>query len=140
MECGSSGRRPPRGRPESCMTSGRCTRAAGRAAGGARCRPIRATLPGCRAACAAWHGWPRGSDGGAQTRCEIGGRPMTSHATPSQSHAVTSRELYSAVYGTVLASALLAALQRDGDQYTPYYDAVWVLVTATTAALAHGYA
>ncbi|MEU4843718.1 hypothetical protein [Streptomyces gilvosporeus] len=65
---------------------------------------------------------------------------MTSHATTSQSHAVTSRELYSAVYGTVLASALLAALQRDGDQYTPYYDAVWVLVTATTAALAHGYA
>ncbi|GHC66187.1 hypothetical protein [Streptomyces flavofungini] len=44
------------------------------------------------------------------------------------------------VYGTVLASALLAALQSEGTPYTPYYDAAWVMVTAGTAALAHGYA
>ncbi|MFE0107296.1 hypothetical protein [Streptomyces sp. NPDC059009] len=44
------------------------------------------------------------------------------------------------VYGTILASALLAALQRGEEPYTPYYDASWVLVTAGTAALAHGYA
>ncbi|MFD9905672.1 hypothetical protein [Streptomyces sp. NPDC059063] len=44
------------------------------------------------------------------------------------------------VYGTVLASALLAALQSEGERFTPYYDAAWVMVTAGTAALAHGYA
>ncbi|MFG2296612.1 hypothetical protein [Streptomyces sp. NPDC048603] len=48
--------------------------------------------------------------------------------------------LFGGVYGTVLASGLLAALQRKGDEYTPFYDASWVLVTAITAALAHGYA
>ncbi|MFC7309726.1 hypothetical protein ACFQVC_36620 [Streptomyces monticola] len=48
--------------------------------------------------------------------------------------------MFGGVYGTVLASALLAALQRTGGHYTPYYDASWVLVTAGTAALAHGYA
>ncbi|GGR94993.1 hypothetical protein GCM10010252_37140 [Streptomyces aureoverticillatus] len=44
------------------------------------------------------------------------------------------------VYGTVLASALLAALQSESEPFTPYYDAAWVMVTAGTAALAHGYA
>ncbi|MEU6120742.1 hypothetical protein [Streptomyces sp. NPDC047123] len=48
--------------------------------------------------------------------------------------------MFGGVYGTVLASALLAALQSSGTPYTPYYDASWVLVTAGTAALAHGYA
>lgn len=48
--------------------------------------------------------------------------------------------MFGGVYGTVLASALLAALQRTGHSYTPFYDASWVLVTAGTAALAHGYA
>ncbi|MFP3990887.1 hypothetical protein U9R90_26145 [Streptomyces sp. E11-3] len=47
--------------------------------------------------------------------------------------------MFGGVYGTVLASALLAALQADGS-FTPYYDAAWVMVTAGTAALAHGYA
>ncbi|MEV5976101.1 hypothetical protein [Streptomyces sp. NPDC052114] len=47
---------------------------------------------------------------------------------------------FGGVYGTVLASALLAALQSEGTPYTPYYDAAWVMVTAGTAALAHGYA
>lgn len=48
--------------------------------------------------------------------------------------------MFGGVYGTVLASALLAALQSEGTPYTPYYDAAWVMVTAGTAALAHGYA
>ncbi|MER7174612.1 hypothetical protein [Streptomyces mesophilus] len=48
--------------------------------------------------------------------------------------------MFGGVYGTVLASALLAALQSGGSPYTPYSDAAWVMVTATTAALAHGYA
>ncbi|WP_019885709.1 hypothetical protein [Streptomyces purpureus] len=48
--------------------------------------------------------------------------------------------MFGGVYGTVLASALLAALHSEGDRYTPYYDAAWILVTAATAALVHGYA
>lgn len=44
------------------------------------------------------------------------------------------------VYGTILTSALIAALHSEGQAYTPYYDAAWVMVTAGTAALAHGYA
>lgn len=48
--------------------------------------------------------------------------------------------MFGGVYGTVLASALLAALQQSGGTYTPYYDAAWLAVTAVTSALAHGYA
>ncbi|MFJ7263022.1 hypothetical protein ACIQV2_23000 [Streptomyces globosus] len=48
--------------------------------------------------------------------------------------------MFCGVYGTVLASGLLAALDEKGGTYTPFSDATWVLVTAITAALAHGYA
>ncbi|MFF3857971.1 hypothetical protein [Streptomyces sp. NPDC002209] len=47
--------------------------------------------------------------------------------------------MFGGVYGTVLASGLLAALNQEGDAFTPFYDASWVLVTACTAGLAHGY-
>ncbi|MFE9630519.1 hypothetical protein [Streptomyces sp. NPDC006463] len=47
--------------------------------------------------------------------------------------------MFGGVYGTVLASGLLAALDQKGGDFTPYYDASWVLVTAATAGLAHGY-
>ncbi|MFD3547384.1 hypothetical protein ACFWUW_17585 [Streptomyces sp. NPDC058655] len=47
--------------------------------------------------------------------------------------------MFGGVYGTVLASALLAALDQKGGDYTPFYDASWVLVTAVAAGLAHGY-
>ncbi|MFE2927751.1 hypothetical protein [Streptomyces goshikiensis] len=47
--------------------------------------------------------------------------------------------MFGGVYGTVLASGLLAALDQKGGEYTPFYDASWVLVTAAAAALAHGY-
>ncbi|MFB6619976.1 hypothetical protein ACIGFK_33325 [Streptomyces sp. NPDC085524] len=47
--------------------------------------------------------------------------------------------MFGGVYGTVLASALLAALDQQGGEYTPFYDASWVLVTAAAAGLAHGY-
>lgn len=47
--------------------------------------------------------------------------------------------MFGGVYGTVLASGLLAALDQEGGDYTPFYDASWVLVTAATAGLAHGY-
>ncbi|MBW5424056.1 hypothetical protein GKQ77_21220 [Streptomyces sp. BG9H] len=48
--------------------------------------------------------------------------------------------LFGGVYGTVLASALLAALHSGDAVYTPLYDAAWIMVTAGTAGLAHGYA
>uniref|UniRef100_A0AAU2JL97 Uncharacterized protein n=1 Tax=Streptomyces sp. NBC_00049 TaxID=2903617 RepID=A0AAU2JL97_9ACTN len=47
--------------------------------------------------------------------------------------------MFGGVYGTVLASGLLAALDQKGEEYTPVYDASWVLVTAAAAGLAHGY-
>ncbi|WP_234331055.1 hypothetical protein [Streptomyces sp. NRRL F-4474] len=47
--------------------------------------------------------------------------------------------MFGGVYGTVLASALMAALHQEGEDFTPFYDASWVLVTAATAGLAHGY-
>ncbi|WP_308369345.1 MULTISPECIES: hypothetical protein [unclassified Streptomyces] len=47
--------------------------------------------------------------------------------------------MFGGVYGTVLASGLLAALDQKGGDYTPFYDASWVLVTAVASALAHGY-
>ncbi|MFD5512410.1 hypothetical protein [Streptomyces sp. NPDC059761] len=47
--------------------------------------------------------------------------------------------MFGGVYGTVLASGLLAALDQAGAEDTPFYDASWVLVTAGAAALAHGY-
>jgi hypothetical protein len=48
--------------------------------------------------------------------------------------------LFGGVYGTVLASAVLAALHDEGPDFRPFYDAAWIVVTAMSAALAHGYA
>lgn len=48
--------------------------------------------------------------------------------------------MFGGVYGTVLASALLAALHNEGERFTPVYDALWILVTAAAAGLVHGYA
>ncbi|RDG36441.1 hypothetical protein DVH02_20075 [Streptomyces corynorhini] len=50
------------------------------------------------------------------------------------------RLLFGGVYGTVLASALAAALDHDGGPEAPGYDAVWVLLAALASAAAHGYA
>ncbi|MFJ3200629.1 hypothetical protein [Streptomyces sp. NPDC086989] len=47
--------------------------------------------------------------------------------------------MFGGVYGTVLASGLMAALNQEGEAFTPFHDASWVLVTACAAALAHGY-
>ncbi|MFE9258968.1 hypothetical protein [Streptomyces sp. NPDC006879] len=48
--------------------------------------------------------------------------------------------MFGGIYGTVLASALLAALQNEGERFTPEYDAAWILVTAVASGLVHGYA
>ncbi|MFC9428017.1 hypothetical protein [Streptomyces sp. NPDC056987] len=50
------------------------------------------------------------------------------------------RLLFGGVYGTVLASVLVAALGHDTGPTSPGYDAVWVLLAALASAAAHGYA
>jgi hypothetical protein len=50
------------------------------------------------------------------------------------------RLLFGGVYGTVLASALGAALNHDTAPSSPGYDALWILVASVAAAAAHGYA
>lgn len=60
--------------------------------------------------------------------------------TPSPPSRRGADWMFGGVYGTVLASGLLAALHQTGEDYTPFYDASWILVTAVTAGLAHGYA
>jgi hypothetical protein len=48
-----------------------------------------------------------------------------------------SNTLYGGVYGTVITSALLAALDRT---YSPIYEAEWIVVTVVIAAVTRGYA
>jgi hypothetical protein len=50
------------------------------------------------------------------------------------------RVLFGGVYGTVLASSLVSALDHDTGQPDPAYDALWILVAALATAAAHGYA
>lgn len=50
------------------------------------------------------------------------------------------RLLFGGVYGTVLASALAAALDHDSGPPNPGYDALWILVASIATAAAHGYA
>lgn len=50
------------------------------------------------------------------------------------------RLLFGGVYGTVLASALVSALDHDTGSPDPGYDALWVLVASFASAAAHGYA
>ncbi|KOT95982.1 MULTISPECIES: hypothetical protein [Streptomyces] len=48
--------------------------------------------------------------------------------------------LFKGIYGLVLASALVAALDVPGEKANPGQDALWVLLTALVSAVAHGYA
>ncbi|MFD5284767.1 hypothetical protein [Streptomyces rubrogriseus] len=50
------------------------------------------------------------------------------------------RWLFKGIYGLVLASALVAALDVPGEAANPGQDALWVLLTALTSGAAHGYA
>ncbi len=52
----------------------------------------------------------------------------------------SDRWLFTAIYGLVLASALVAALDIPGEGAEPGQDALWVLLTALASAAAHGYA
>ncbi|MCQ6553686.1 hypothetical protein NPS70_10830 [Streptomyces sp. C10-9-1] len=53
---------------------------------------------------------------------------------------VQPRATFCGVYGLVQATVLLAALHSEGEVYTPFADAAWILVTALASVLAHGYA
>jgi len=48
--------------------------------------------------------------------------------------------LFSGIYGLVLASAMVAALDATGEDADPGADALWVLITALASSAAHGYA
>ncbi|MEU9837518.1 hypothetical protein AB0D67_38800 [Streptosporangium sp. NPDC048047] len=50
------------------------------------------------------------------------------------------RTLFGAVYGTVLASSLAAALDKTGVPPNPGYELLWILVSALVSAAAHAYA
>ncbi|MFP1629990.1 hypothetical protein ACLB9X_33765 [Streptomyces sp. 5K101] len=50
------------------------------------------------------------------------------------------RWLFSGIYGLVLASAMVAALDAAGEKADPGPDALWVLLTALASSAAHGYA
>ncbi|MFD9289219.1 hypothetical protein ACFWBV_13180 [Streptomyces sp. NPDC060030] len=52
----------------------------------------------------------------------------------------TEQALFSGIYGLVLASALVAALDATGEKADPGPDALWVVLTALAASAAHGYA
>lgn len=48
--------------------------------------------------------------------------------------------LFSGIYGLVLASAMVAALDAAGEEADPGSDALWVLLTALASSAAHAYA
>lgn len=66
-------------------------------------------------------------------RTGVAPRPTSRHRPPEQS-------LFSGIYGLVLASALVAALEATGEESDPGPDALWVLLTALASGAAHGYA
>ncbi|GJF22528.1 MULTISPECIES: hypothetical protein [Streptomyces] len=53
---------------------------------------------------------------------------------------LAERWLFRGIYGLVLASAMVAALDVPGEKADPGQDALWVLLTALASAAAHGYA
>ncbi|MEV5342127.1 hypothetical protein AB0K93_27150 [Streptomyces sp. NPDC052676] len=55
-------------------------------------------------------------------------------------HRPPEQSLFSGIYGLVLASALVAALDATGEKADPGGDALWVLLTALASGAAHGYA
>ncbi|MEV8129427.1 hypothetical protein AB0P07_36335 [Streptomyces sp. NPDC085944] len=74
---------------------------------------------------------------------------MSEHAGPAPAGSLTPRGilrsrperwLFKGIYGLVLASALVAALDVPGEEANPGQDALWVLLTALTSGAAHGYA
>ena len=55
-------------------------------------------------------------------------------------HQPREQWLFRGIYGLVLASAMVAALDATGEQADPATDALWILLTALASGAAHGYA
>ncbi|WP_432155590.1 hypothetical protein [Streptomyces sp. bgisy153] len=55
-------------------------------------------------------------------------------------HQPPKQWLSGGIYGLVLASAMVAALDATGEKAEPGPDALWVLLTALATSAAHGYA
>lgn len=55
-------------------------------------------------------------------------------------HQRPERWLFRGVYGLVLASAMVAALDATGDKADPGPDALWILLSALASGAAHGFA
>ncbi|WDV52687.1 hypothetical protein PV963_21050 [Streptomyces coeruleorubidus] len=74
------------------------------------------------------------SDRAGQVRPDsVARRRIVRRRPPQQS-------LFSGIYGLVMASALVAALDATGGRAEPGPDALWVLLTALASGAAHGYA
>ncbi|MGW0817707.1 hypothetical protein ACWD00_31570 [Streptomyces viridiviolaceus] len=55
-------------------------------------------------------------------------------------HRPPEQWMFSGIYGLVLASAMVAALDPSGEEADPGQDALWVVLTALASSAAHGYA
>ncbi|MET9482722.1 hypothetical protein [Streptomyces sp. NPDC006638] len=66
--------------------------------------------------------------------------PESASDPPGRRDEPLQRLLFGGVYGTVLASALAAALDHDTGPDDPGYDALWIMVAALVSATGHGYA
>jgi hypothetical protein len=67
-------------------------------------------------------------------------RPETVAPRGSFLHQPPEQWLFRGVYGLVLASAMVAALDATGEKADPGPDALWVVLTALASGAAHGYA
>lgn len=65
---------------------------------------------------------------------------MSTSVVPPAGLAPADHSSARAVYGTLLASALVAALDTTRATPTVLYDVVWLVITMVAAALSHGYA
>ena len=68
------------------------------------------------------------------------GRPKGVEPRWALRHWRLEQSLFGGIYGLVLASAMVAALDATGEKADPGSDALWVLLTALASATAHGYA
>lgn len=66
--------------------------------------------------------------------------PPAATGPPDRRNQPLQRLLFGGVYGTVLASALISALDNESGPPDPGHDALWVLVAAAASAASHGYA
>lgn len=71
--------------------------------------------------------------------CTSPAGPPASRADGGHGAAEESRWLFGAVYGTLLASILTAALAPEGQRPDPVYDVAWIVITMVAVAFGHAY-